>query len=328
MKINRIEQKSDWDNWLKANSQHGNFIQSWAWGDILLAESKKVQRLSVDDGTGIAMRGQIVYQRLPFGLKYAFCAKGPVSGSAHSVFNYQAFNCLIEYIKEQGCSFFRVELPHPLENIDFQVVKTLDTTPRATVILDISRPEHEILQAMKSKTRYNIGLAERKALKIIEKKDPDSFINLSEETAKRDGFRLHPKQRYQEVLNSDLSHQISIEYEGKIIASSVFTSFGNMFTYLYGASDYEHRKLMAPYLLQWLGIKKAKQAQCKYYDFFGIAPLDQDQNYNKNHQYAGVTRFKLGFGGEIIQSPGTCDVVINKNKYFLYKFLRWLRRKV
>ncbi|KKQ41252.1 MAG: hypothetical protein US58_C0003G0035, partial [Candidatus Magasanikbacteria bacterium GW2011_GWA2_37_8] len=53
-----------------------------------------------------------------------------------------------------------------------------------------------------------------------------------------------------------------------------------------------------------------------------------EHEYDERHSYAGITRFKLGFGGEVKENPGTFDVVIGKKKYFLYKFLRWVRRKV
>ncbi len=70
-----------------------------------------------------------------------------------------------------------------------------------------------------------------------------------------------------------------------------------------------------------------KNFGCQRYDFFGVAPI-KDGNYDQNHQYAGVTRFKLGFGGMPQQSAGTWDVVIDPAKYKLYNFLRKLRRLI
>lgn len=73
---------------------------------------------------------------------------------------------------------------------------------------------------------------------------------------------------------------------------------------------------MAPYLLQWEIIKAAKGRGCRYYDFYGI-----DEN-----KWPGVTRFKLGFGGEQVQFPGTYDYIFCRPLYWLYKFLRTVRR--
>ena len=65
----------------------------------------------------------------------------------------------------------------------------------------------------------------------------------------------------------------------------------------------------------------AKKNGAKYYDFWGIAPDD-----NPKHPWAGVTRFKKGFGGEEVHRPGTFDLVISKPWYLIYKFFRFINR--
>ena len=185
---------------------------------------------------------------------------------------------------------------------------------------------------MHHKTRYNIRLAQKKGLVVKKERNFDVFFDLMKQTAKRDGFRLHSKKHYQAIFASDIVRQITIYNDNTAIAVGVFVAFGDTFTYLYGASNHECRALMAPYLIQWEGIQMAKSAGCKFYDFFGIAPgernLAGEYEYDKGHQYAGVTRFKLGFGGEVSVAPGTIDLVTNLPKYRLYQAVRWLRRKL
>ncbi|TAN33619.1 peptidoglycan bridge formation glycyltransferase FemA/FemB family protein [Patescibacteria group bacterium] len=329
MQMRVVENSANWP-------QNLPFSQSWEWGDILIAEGKKVERLEIEENGAVLAWAQIVYVDLPFGWKYAFCPKGPVGisnfpfserseafpiSNCHSERSEESldetYKTLIDYLKSKKCVFFRVEPEQVPEGAN----KTIDITPRATLILDLIKSEDELLAGMGQKTRYNINLAARKNLRIANEKNADVFIKLEKETAKRDNFKTHPEEHYKKVISSDFVYQLTAYHENAPVASAVFVGFGGTFTYLYGASDYACRHLMAPYLLQWEGIKLGKKLGYKFYDFFGIAPQGEPR-----HQYAGVTRFKLGFGGAYKEAPGTFDLIINKKKCKVYGWLRKLRR--
>jgi peptidoglycan pentaglycine glycine transferase (the first glycine) len=321
MKILNITNQDRWDNWLKNNSQYNPFTQSWSWGDILLAEGKRVERLAVVEGEEVLAQAQIVYSRLPFGWQYAFCPQGPL------VKDPKTYQYLFDYLKQKNVIFFRVEPVSIINDLKFTTHRSIDINPPATLILDLKKSEEELLAGMHQKTRYNIHLAEKKDLKIKEEKNLEVFWSLMNQTGSRDKFKLHTKNHYNLVLNSPLTFQLTAYFNSTPVATAVFAKFGSTFTYLYGASDYTHRDLMSPYLLQWQGIKMGKSNGCLWYDFFGVAPV-KDGSYDQNHQYAGVTRFKLGFGGMPSQSAGTVDILIDSIKYKLYNILRKLRRWV
>lgn len=326
MEIEISENQEGWDDWLKENSQYNRFTQSWQWGDVLIGEGKKIERLAVIEGGVVLAQAQIIYSNLVFGWKYAYCPNGPVIIKNED----EIYKALIKYLKQKGCIFFRVE---PEKFSDNRIAeKSIELNPPATLILDLNKTETDLLGGMHQKTRYNINLAVKKDIKIINKKDFQIFWNLMKETGKRDEFKLHGEGHYRQILNSNLSYQLTAMFEDKPVACIVCIGFGDTFSYLYGASDYNYRNLMTPYLLQWEGIKFAKSLDFKYYDFFGVAPKTngkaEEYESDPKHQYAGVTRFKLGFGGVPYETTGTWDIIIEKNKYNLYKFLRRLRRLV
>ena len=173
---------------------------------------------------------------------------------------------------------------------------------------------------MHQKTRYNIRLAEKKGVKIVESGAArfEEFWQLLVSTGDRDEFNLHGRSYYQEMLKFD-SNFVKLffaESEGKLLAVSLVVFFGDMATYIHGGSANENREVMAPYALQWQMIKLAKQMNYKYYDFHGVDEV----------KWPGVTRFKFGFGAKQADYPGTFDLVYDQGWYNIYKMVRKVRR--
>jgi len=194
-----------------------------------------------------------------------------------------------------------------------------------TAIIDLSKTEEIILSEMKPKWRYNIKLAEKKEIKVIEvDKSLDNvkiFYDLMMETTSRDWFSWNKLEYYKTFLDTILTSSLLIAYkDDKPIASGIFIFDNEVSIYYYWAStnDREYRNLMAPYLLQWTAIKKAKSIWSKYYDFLWIAtPWDGDSSL------AWVTDFKLKLTKDVVNVSESYIWVRNM---WLYKWICFLRK--
>ncbi len=324
-----IDNKNEWDRLLTCFV--ASFLHSWEWGCVLVGSGQKIERILIENN-GASLLALLVFKSLPFDKKFVFIPTGPlmIGGGVESEKNWQE---LIAYVKEKGNIFLKIE-PNNTELLP-KFVKRLsktvkDVNPMATMVLDLSKSIEEISQALHQKTRYNINLAEKKGLVVKWEKNFPIFWELMKKTGSRDGFALHPGKNYQAAINSPVTRQVTI-YSGNIpIATGCFWIFKDTCYYLYGASDHDHRQLMAPYLVQWEAIRMAKGSGCKYYDFFGVAPKissksDEEYDYDPKHRYAGVTRFKLGFNGVVKETPGTFDLPLNRFWYCVYYLSRRIR---
>jgi len=320
-----------WDDFVKLNALDGGFLQSWQWGELLKAEKAdraEILQIGVRSERGILAVATIIKNPLGKGGFYWYSPRGPIFKTdlaAKERAGSEDF--LYEEIKKitSRAVFLRIEPPVivKLENIEkFKIKKTLDLQPRQTLILDLVFSEEELLKGFHQKTRYNINLAAKKGLEIKEGSVADfsEFWRLMTMTGARDDFRLHSAEHYRNLLSGskDFIKLFFASYNGKNIAAGLFCFWGGKVTYLHGASDNEFRSVMAPYLLQWSVIKRAKKESYKYYDFYGISAK----------KWPGVTRFKLGFGGRIENYPGTYDVIFRPVLYGFYEFIRKLRRLV
>ncbi len=322
IKITAIQDEKQWQEaTLKLCAP---FTHAWDWGQILVAEGRKVERLVAQDNDQMIAVAQVIIVSLGIGFKYAFCPKGPIGRLDAEVL--KAFG---DYFKTKKVLFWRIEPAQ--KNANKNLVKSRDINPSATMILDLQKTEEKILAGMHSKTRYNINLSQKKNLEIKNEKNLPVFWELMKKTGARDGFRLHEAGHYQAIIDSKFSTQLTVYSNGKAIATMVLVGYGDTFTYLFGASDHDYRAMMAPYSLQWSAMTLGKNLGYKFYDFFGVAPNISDNEhyeYDSEHQYGGVSRFKSGFGAQYTESPGTFDFIINKFGYNLYLRLRKLRQMV
>lgn len=185
--------------------------------------------------------------------------------------------------------------------------------PQRTTVVNLQMPEKSLLVGMRQKTRYNIRLAQKRGVEVKKSydklRDFEKFWQLLQHTAERDKFYTHTKNYYAELLNVE-GTGLYFASKGQIpVASAIVMFYKNTATYLHGASSYEHRSLMAPYLLHWDIMQDAQKQGEKFYDFWGI---DEEK-------WPGVTRFKRGFGGKEVQYIGSYDLPTQKIWYMVYR---------
>ncbi len=338
MRVINITDKKQYNNFVAAQ-KHSQFLQSWEWGEFHKKVSGDVWRLGVLDDGKLVAAATIIKKQLPIGKYYFYCPRGPVFNYQLSTVNYQLileslFNEIKNIAENEGIMFLRFDPPasYKLQATSYKLNKTLDVQPSKTLILNLAKPEEDILKNMRQKTRYNIRLAEKKGVKVVEAGVDrfEDFWRLLGETSERDNFRTHGRDYYKAMLAGGdedsrvresagpaLAIKLFIaEYKKRPIAAGIVSFFGDTATYTHGASGSEYRNAMASYLLQWHVMKLAKKSGYKYYDLYGI---DEER-------WPGVTRFKKGFGGRTANYPGTFDLVFDEGWYNVYKMVRRVRR--
>lgn len=324
-----------WDTWLKTNGNVFSFLQSSTWANGIKKIGRFVELVQILDGGDVVAQALLDYRPAGMGKYYVFCPKGPVMNVGEKKKEErrkQVIEVLCNYVKNKNCIFLRVEPSFPFVLFAFPFHLTKDINPPATLLLDLAPTPDTLLAAMHTKTRYNIRLAEKKGIRIEVKKSLDILWDLLQKTGERDKFALHPKKTYEEILKLDSVEQL-VAYSGNIpVATGCFIRFGETVSYLYGASDHTYRESMAPHLVQWTAILRAREAGATTYDFFGISPSHsagthaiENYSYDPKHRYNGVTRFKLGFGGTVYEDPGTFDITLFPISYFLFSFVRSIR---
>lgn len=264
---------------------------------------------------------------------------------------------LKEIGKEENCIFIQLE-PNVINTDNSkQKIKKLYLKPsfhplftKYTFLLDLTKSEEELLKNMHSKTRYNIKVAQKHKVEIIEDNSDESFkeyLKLTEETTKRQGFFAHTPNYHKKMWetlktgnsnkldkNQLTAHLFLAKYtpENKkdksvTLAAWILFVFKDTLYYPYGSSSNLYRNVMASNLMMWEAIKFGKKLGLKQFDMWGaLSP-----NPNPKDPWHGFHKFKEGYGAILTEFIGSYDLVINPILYQFYKVgdkLRWLLLKI
>jgi lipid II:glycine glycyltransferase (peptidoglycan interpeptide bridge formation enzyme) len=277
----------------------------------------------------------ILRKDLPLG--YSMLYSPLVKESQVAALSDKDFHKTIETIcEDNNAIFYRLELDIPKDQ--FEPPKSFirafeEMQPEHTLTLDLTKSADQLLSEMKQKGRYNVRLAAKNELTIIKETDLqhgiDVFFELYSVTAKRHHITYRTKKYFdnfaQTIGQNDLMKIYTaykvIDGKNTPLASAIIVYSGKTAIYMFGASSDEYKNLMAPYLLHWEIIQEARELGFEEYDFFGVAPDDDPK-----HAWAGVTRFKKQFGGEVESIMGSYDLVAKPMQYKLFKLAEKIRR--
>jgi len=317
----------EWKDYLKKVPE-GHILQSPAWGELKSHYGwDPVWILTGDLGA------QVLFQKLPLGYQVAYIPRGPVclAGNPLNNSSWGEFQLeLDQTCRERKAVFLKIE-PDCWQSKDqsppggFKLSPDSIQPPR-TILVDLQGPEEQILERMKSKTRYNIRLAVKKGVTVRELDEIEPFYRLLENTSGRAEFGIHTLDYYRDayqLFNQSGGCKLFLaEFEGIPLASIMVFIRGKRAWYFYGSSSDQHREKMPTYLVQWEAMRWAKRKGCLSYDLWGVP--DQDLGTLEAHFTGrsdglwGVYRFKRGFGGELMRSAGPWDRVYQLPLYNLY----------
>lgn len=190
------------------------------------------------------------------------------------------------------------------------------------------RSEENIFKDMRATTRNLIRRAEKEGVTVSASADPVAdlplFLKLHEETRKRHGFTPYTdsffRAQVEEFAKTDCVTLYVARHAGDVLATSIHMHMGGETSYHHGASVIS--KIPASTLLQWTAIKDALRRGDHVYNFWGIAPVDPETSLpaTRQHPFAGVTLFKTGFGGNLLELAHCVDIPISGMYYVTRAF--------
>lgn len=316
-------------------------LQSFAWGEFRKKTGVAVERVGMFEGQKMLSGFQVTFHPIPHTSYTAgYLPKGvmpdePMLSAIRDV--GKRHNALL--VKLEPNISANLNNPSAHESIvkfllshDCVIGRPLFT--KYTFILDLKPTEEELLANMRPKTRYNIGLAQKKGVTVVEDTSEaglNEYLRLLAETTKRQQFYAHDEQYFRKMWEalstSGMIHIFKAVFEGKTLTAWIVFVFNHKLYYPYGASSREHREVMASNAVMWEVIRFGKRNGCTSFDMWGsLGP-----NPSPSDPFFGFHKFKEGYGGNLTQYLGTFDYVLNSQYYKLFRLIedwRWKFLKV
>ena len=188
-----------------------------------------------------------------------------------------------------------------------------------TFYIDLTKSEEELLKSFHSKTRYNIRVAQKNGVEVVEDNSEKAFnryIKLTRETVERQGFYAHTESyhrlMWKYLAPAGIARLLTARFKGKIITTWIVFVWKDFLYYPYGASTEMHKNVMANNLMMWEAILFGKKLGLKTFDLWG------------REEGKGFTRFKEGYNPKVVEFLGSWDL-ITSSFYWPYRFAEFLR---
>jgi peptidoglycan pentaglycine glycine transferase (the first glycine) len=337
VKLATEAQREDWNAFV-ASAANGHVLQSWEWGAFKAAYGwQPLRLLFYRDGELAAAASVLKRAAGPFSMCYV--PKGPIVDYGVPDLAGQVLDAVTALARRHRAIYVKIDPDVPagddaalgvLRQHGFQQGESIQRPN--TMMLDISGTEEDVLGRFKPKWRYNIRLAEKKGVEIVQAGPEDfpEFYRIYKETGERDNFIVRPydycRLEWQTFLDAGMASMWLAKYEGQILAGIMPFAIGKRMWYMFGLSSNLHRNLMPNHLLQWRAMQWGRSAGCTEYDMWGAPDeLTEDQ------PLWGVYLFKQGFGAEFTSWAGAHDRVLQPPLYALWtrgvpRYMRLLRR--
>jgi lipid II:glycine glycyltransferase (peptidoglycan interpeptide bridge formation enzyme) len=298
-------------------------MQTWEWGEARSQMGVRVEKMVVNDSIFQMTIHSVPYTSYSIG--YLPRSVVPTATTLRQLYQFGKKNKLI-FIKLEPYVDYAAHIDTSIDGAKV-IPSAHPLFPEWTQTLDLTPPEDLLMKNLKSKTRYNIRLAEKKGVTISEMNTDEGFAIFSQlyfETCRRQHYHGHTPEYHRVLWNALKSSQAKILiafYNKQPLAAYELLHFKNTLYYIYGGSSVENKQVMAPNLLMWESIKLGKRLGATTFDMWGSL----EPGYAETHPWAGFTRFKEGYNTQFTHLMQSHDLVIDNTLYALYGIVHSVR---
>ncbi len=314
--------QAEWDAFVLAAD--GHHAQGCTWATVKGVLGWRGKRLVVrDDGQIVAGAQVLVRDVARFG-RVGTCAHGPLLARRDPRLVELVHRGLLELGRGESIRYLKVQPPARSTDLALGLRErgwtpsALPAAPSATVRVDLTASEDEILARMRQATRKTIRRAEKRGLRLREggRDDFAAYYRLIEATSRRQGFTPYPR-RYYETLWEEFAERggsclVLAEQEGDAVSATLLLAFGDTATCKMGGWSGERSRVRPNEPMHFAAMRWAKRIGASYYDFDGIdrqcALAVLNDGELPEDQLHSVAHFKLGFGGEVVLLSETLDI--------------------
>ena len=334
----------EWNTFMKEHSLPvGAFMQTWEWGEFQKALDRKIERYYVVDKRTILAAFTVVHQKLPLQFSYGYIPRGPVLSAYAKEKNLlpKIIWTIRGWADTHAPHFLFLRIEPSVESFPSEVrdaeyhFPSYYIQPKYNLAVHLhNKEEADIIQTFHPSTRSNISRAERRGVVIHKKSDVTEndfkeFLNMSHDTTRRNGGKnVYPSEKYLRSFfasipiagNSHDPDKLSLgayyAYQNDEPAAAHFVLFfGNIATYIYGASYTKNLNSKATTYLHWSAMQDAKKRGMHIYDLGGI----------DEKRWPTLTNFKRQFRGQEFEYAGNVDIPIRPALHKLYTIARYFK---
>ena len=340
----RIIDRTEWQR-LALSFGDYNYRQLWDFG---VACARRVNAVSehvvIEDDEEAVGLADVRVKRVPLmGGGIAYITGGPLvrrDGERAGSRLGECLNVLIEeYVRRQGlllriqptigCESWNAERASMFLDCGFSI--STKAKPYRTLLLDLSPSLDGLRKNLSQKWRNNLKRAEAGTNSLGSDYSFESlmrFYDLYKVFRERKKFEVDLAPEFYVEVQKSLpeSERMRVALcteEGVLISGHVSSLLGDTAVNLFRANTKVALTSRASYLIQWNGVRHAREQGFQWYDLGGIDPEGNP----------GVYSFKKGMGGKDVTAPGPFECYPNGLRRILvsgceraYKFMRGFRK--
>lgn len=294
--------------WQTFHTQHsGSLQQAWAYGEAMRTLGVKVHRAHIEVDGAVRGLAQFICRRVAGYLSLASCTRGPVW--APSLTGTERQVAYRELQRSVPVRPLRIALLSPntgAQELQAQEMARLHRvmTGYSTVLCDLRRSTAALRADLDGKWRNRLAKAEAElSLRVQVQADRqacEQLLRREGEQRMSRGFHGLPTELVGAYIDAhdkpSQAYVMSTARQGKELAGAMLFLFhGRCATYHMGWSSDEGRRLNVHNLLLWRAIEHLQGQGFEQLDLGGV----------NTHELPGISRFKLGTGGQVLTLAGT-----------------------